>query len=313
MNKFIVRFTLIIFISLFVTAFVTAQENVFTVIALKGKVSVKSGNAGEWKTLNVGDKLNPGDKIKLASKEYLGIAHAKGKTMELKTEGTFDVNELSAKIKKESGTLTKNFTKYLVSEMVVSGNKSKNMTMLGAVVRSLANNIKLTVPLKNNLLNPVLNASWTSLGEGKKYVFRLINPSGKTVYMEILNDTSFTLDMNSFNIQKDIPYKWFILGADNTTIVSDTASFNYLSEIKYKPIEDSLDQLKADFEDEEALLNQMIIASFYEQNKLYDEAAKVYEKIIQQAPDIDMFRQRYIDFLINCGMTAKAKQLLAQR
>jgi len=312
MNKFIVRFAVIIFISLFVTEVVTAQENVFTVIALKGKVSVKSGNSGDWKTLNVGDKLNSGDKIKLATKEYLGIAHTKGKTMELKTEGTYDVNELSAKIKKESGTLTKNFTKYLVSEMVVSGNKSKNMTMLGAVVRSLANNIKLTVPLKNNLLNPVLNASWTSLGEGKKYVFRLMNPSGKTVFMEILNDTSFTLDMNSFNIQKDMPYKWFVLGADNTTIVSDTASFNYLSELKYKPIADSLNQLKADFEDEEALLNQLIIASFYEQNKLYDEAIKVYEKIIQQAPDIDMFRQRYIDFLINCGMTAKAKQLLAQ-
>ncbi len=312
MNKFIGRFTIIILLNLFLSAFVIAQENVFTVIALKGKVSLKAANAGDWKILNVGDKLNSGDKVKLAAKDYLGIAHVKGKTMELKTEGTYDVNELSAKIKKESGTLTKNFTKYLVSEMVVSGNKSKNMTMLGAVVRSLANNIKLTVPLKNNLLNPIINASWTNLGSGKKYVFRLINPSGKTIYMDMISDTSFTLDLNSFNLQKDLTYKWFIFGADNSTIVSDTASFIWLSENKYKPISDSLAQLKADFEDEEALLNQLIIASFFEQNKLYDEAIKVYEKIIQQAPDIDMFKQRYINFLLNSGMTAKAQQLINQ-
>ncbi len=312
MNKFIVKLAAIIFVNLLITTAGLAQENLFTVIALKGKVSAKATNAGDWKTINVGDKLFAGDKVKLGAKEYLGIAHTKGKTLELKTEGIFDVNELAAKIKKESGTLTKNFTKYLVSEMVVSGNKSKNMTMLGAVVRSLANNIKLTVALNNNLLNPVLNASWTSLGEGKRYVFRLINPSNKTVYMEILNDTSFTLDMNSFNIQKDIPYKWFILGADNSTIVSDTASFSYLSDVKYKPVADSLEQLKSDFEDEEALLNQLIIASFFEQHKLYEEAIKVYEKILQQAPDIQMFRQRYIDFLVNNGFSARAKQILAQ-
>ncbi len=67
-------------------------------------------------------------------------------------------------------------------------------------------------------------------------------------------------------------------------------------------IRKSLTEINAEVHQEETALNSVILASFYEQNKLYIDAISAYEDAIRLAPDVTAYQESYSNFLTRNGL-----------
>ena len=56
------------------------------------------------------------------------------------------------------------------------------------------------------------------------------------------------------------------------------------------------------FEPEPNALNKLLIAGFYEQNKLLIDAGTAYLEAIKLAPDVPQYKEAYNDFLLRYGL-----------
>lgn len=299
-------FAVLVFILLGLSS-AKAQETIFNVVAAGGKAEVKNVKTGEWLPLKLGARLSRGNVIRLGKNDLVGLVHSNGKSIELKAGGTYELDALDAKIGKEGNSITKNIANYVMNEMVVNQKSSQNMKMLGAVVRAGLNTIELNSPVSTNLIEPLLTVSWFPSNNSTQSVFHLISPDGKTIYMQTTMESSLNLDMRDFNLQKEMSYRWFISSGNNNTIISDTACFYLLSEKKISGVKDTLASLKSESIEEGSILESIYLAAFYEQNSLNSDALRLYEKIYSQPVQVEGFKNKFVNFLINTGMQARAQ------
>src|SRR5689334_16714244 len=103
-------FTLIILIALLTGNLNLFAQNTysFRVLANKGQNMVKSANL-ESQLLKTGAKLIDSDEISIAEGGYVGLVHVGGKTVELKSPGTYNIQSLSEKVKGSSTSLASKY------------------------------------------------------------------------------------------------------------------------------------------------------------------------------------------------------------
>ncbi|MEI7811048.1 MAG: hypothetical protein WCJ01_01345 [Ignavibacteria bacterium] len=308
-NIFNQTFVVLLFLTLSLSA-VKAQDALFNVIATGGKVTQKNIKTGEWLPLKAGARLSSGDVIRLGKNDFVGLAHSGGKSVELRTEGTFEADKLAAKIGNASNSISKNIAGYVMNEISTVQKSSKNMKMLGAVVRQGGNTIELNSPVTTNLIEPSLNISWNTSPDSKLSIFHLISPDGKTIYMQTTTESSLKLDMKDFRLQKEAGYKWFVSSGTNNTIISDSACFYLLSDIKIAAVKDTLASLNSGITEESSLLNSIYTAAFYERNNLNNDALRLYENINNQPIQVEGFKNKFAGFLINAGMQTRARIII---
>ena len=56
--------------------------------------------------------------------------------------------------------------------------------------------------------------------------------------------------------------------------------------------------------DEETALNKYILAGFYEENNLLIDALTSYEEAIELAPDVESYKEAYVEFLLRNGLSS---------
>jgi tetratricopeptide (TPR) repeat protein len=57
---------------------------------------------------------------------------------------------------------------------------------------------------------------------------------------------------------------------------------------------------------EQVVLDHLILASYFKENKLYLEAIKEYKKIVEMQPNVDEFWEEYLKFLVDIGLKREA-------
>ncbi len=67
-------------------------------------------------------------------------------------------------------------------------------------------------------------------------------------------------------------------------------------------IEEELEELKLELSGQEAILDMLILASFYEQNNLLADALTTYERVTELAPDVEAFKTAYDQFVFRNGL-----------
>src|SRR5687767_4882806 len=133
----------LIFALFTVSSYVFAQDYAFKVLANKGTNEIKSGES--WQPLKTGASLRSGDEVKLADNAYIGLVHASGKPMELKTAGNYKVSDLAAKVGSGSSVLNK-YTDFILSSNSAEAKKNRP-SATGAVHRATESaSIKLLLP-----------------------------------------------------------------------------------------------------------------------------------------------------------------------
>jgi hypothetical protein len=128
----------------------SAQSEAFKVLAKKGAVTVNSGGkSAEWQNISTGFLLYSADKIKLDGNSYVSMVHpANGRSIELKTPGTYTVSDLVKKATAKTNGVANKYASYVgkelskVNEPINPGEKHQsNMGSTGSVERAFGDEV----------------------------------------------------------------------------------------------------------------------------------------------------------------------------
>jgi hypothetical protein len=291
---------LIALLTLLSINFMYAQDEIFKVLASSGSNKVQAQGATDWKPLFFGKKLLKGDKIIIADKGYLGLVFKNGKSIEIKKPGTYEVSKLAAEVAKQNASVNTKYTDFLAGEMGKTGNddmarnRYKYMAVTGSVKRDVGS-IPVFVDSITNaakvLGNEVL-IKWEPEAHTKVYVVQLTNLFGDVISTKETSESSIILNIDS---KKEKMYIATIASKEDANIKNEIR-ISYPSNDEALELNKQLNELKAQLPEETAL-NKLILASFYEDNKLYPEAMQTYETAIRLEPAVEDYKIAYNQFL----------------
>jgi hypothetical protein len=284
----------------FVSSLVFGQDYAFKVMANKGSNEVKSGDS--WQPLKTGASLKSSDEVKLVDNAYLGLISAQGKPLEVRQAGNYKVADLTKKISAGS-TVVNKYTDFILSSNAET--KKNKLGATGAVERGDKHAITLMLPSEKNsaVLNNVAIINFTTEANGP-YIVTIFNMASEQLASFETPEKTFQIDLKDpkykFNAPGD-PFSAGMMVQVKSKSDPKLDSKEYM--IKALPAKDaqqvskSLETINAELVDQTAL-NKLILAGFYEENKLYIDAIAAYEEAIKLAPDVTSYKEAYDDFLV---------------
>ena len=304
----------IVFI-LFVTSIsLFAQDEIFKVLVTKGgnKAIVASTNSSV--DLIVGKKLYTADKVVIATGGYLGLAHKSGKTIELKTAGTYDVSQLVNQVNTQNASVSSKYVTYVAGQMTansedLAANRYKHMAVTGSVERG-TDKIKPMAPSQATVLDELAIFKWNAVKVGKEpakiYVITFMNLYDEELLVKETSDTQVVVDLAKLNLQTVKNVVWYVKVKESPNTISEKFNLSYVPDAnKAADLHNQFTALKTELSQETAL-NKMVLASFCADNKLSLNAMEYYEEAIALEPEIDDFKIVYGKYLADSGI-AKTK------
>ena len=284
---------------------VEAQKGDYTfkVLVNKGRNEFRSG--GSWQMIKTGSTLKSGDEVKISDNAYLGLIHTSGKPLEVKQPGNYKVDMLAEKILPGTSVLNK-YTDFMLSSNM---EKQNRLSATGAVHRGL-HTLRILLPKSEAafIYGDTLALAWEGESSGTTYVVNLKSVFGDDLVIRETEDTTMVFNLNDAKLVNE----------DNIIIeVFPKGEPNKKPDPPYmvkKLSRADKDRIKAQLRDIETLtseataLNKLVLAGFYEQNKLLIDAARAYQEAIRLAPDVQQIREDYESFLVRNGIRELKKE-----
>ena len=307
-------------ISLLIVIFATsilsfAQDEIFKVLITKGSNKAIVVSSTIPQDLIVGKKLYATDKVVVATGGYLGLSHKSGKTIELKTPGTYEVAKLVEQVTTQNASVSSKYVTYVAGQMTannedLAANRYKHMAVTGSVERDI-DKIKPMVPKQAVVLDELIIIKWNLIKinnePAKMYVITFTNIFGEELLVKETLDTQLVVDLAKLSLksEKNILYSIKVKAAPS--ICSNSYNLQYVSDEK-KAIElhDQFSALKSELSEQNAL-NKLLLASFCADNKLTLNAMEYYEEAIALEPEVDEFKVIYGKYLVDSGLAKVTK------
>lgn len=281
---------------------VLAQDDyAFKVLANKGTNEIKSGNT--WMAVKTGASLKATDEIKLAENSYVGLVHVSGKPLELKASGSYKVADLASKVTTGNGVLSK-YTDFILSSNSAEVKKNR-LSATGAVHRGLGD-IEVFLPdnSRADLFGNNVTINWTYEGQKNRgpYVVVLKN---------MFDDVLATIETPEMQTSINLTASEYASESAILVDVKSKSDPNLKAPVPFliKKINAAqADKVKKELADfnaqagDETALNKFILASFFEEHKLYIDAINAYEQAIKLAPDVPSYKGAYEEFLLRNGL-----------
>ena len=293
-------FLLIAFSSVF------CQQAKFVVLTVKGRVTLERNYRAY--PIKAGNKLFENDKVKLNKKCYLDIVYTDGRTIELKTAGTYPVYKLVKMAKESRTSSSKKFANYVLAQFAKSVDDINNMKVTGSVERLVKPAIDYATPPLTDILDPVVTFNWFSI-PSKSYVFSIVNSKGDVVDSENISDTLITVNLQKLKLKRDSNYKWLVKDASKTKALNDTCKFFWLSQREAKSIKDTVNILLKLWKNYDQPVKQALLASYYFNHKLYVDMLEANKRAMELSPGDDTYKKLYIMALDKAGLKQMAANL----
>lgn len=296
------KLVLVILVSVALLGQVHAQGYAFKVLVNKGKNEIKSGDG--WQAIKVGTSLQATDEIKVTDNAYLGLVHATGKPLEVKTPGKHKVSELAAQIGGGSSVLNK-YTDFILSS---NSTKKNSLSATGAVHRGIPK-VHIYLPTSSQghvIYNDEVIINWDKKFAGP-YVVKF-----NSLFEDELDKVETTENTLKVNLAKDK-----FVNEDNILVtvapkadpnkISEGFTLRRLSKADKERIKTALKEFEGAMQ-EQTPLNKLLLAGFYEQNGLLIDAATAYLEAIKLAPDVPNFQEDYNNFIIRNGLNENTEK-----
>lgn len=269
------------------------QDYVFKVLANKGTNEVKSGDS--WQALKTGASLKAGDELRISENAYVGLVHASGKPIEIKKADTYKVSELASKISAGASVLNK-YTDFILSSNSAEAKKNR-LSATGAVHRGLED-IKVFLPENqfSEIFNTTAIVNWESPKAAGTYVVVLKNMFDDELAKIETNEPRVQIDLSDPKFANETAVLIEVKAKDDAKSKSEQKLIKKLSTAKYESIKKSYAEISNELKEETAL-NKLILAAFFEENKLYIDAIAAYEAAIKLDPETPSYREAYDEFL----------------
>lgn len=277
------------------------QDYAFKVLVNKGKNEVKSG--ANWEPVKVGASLRSADELKVSDNAYVGLIHATGKPLEVKSAGKYKVADLSAKVGTGASVLNK-YTDFILSS---AQKKNNNLAATGAVHRGL-DNIKVYLPRASSYVySDTISIEWEKDKTiSPPYVVTFTSLFGDELDKVETSNNSISLNLNDakFANENDIMVK---VASKKDKQESEIYTLRKFSRSDKEKVRAAFSEVQAQTADKTAL-NSLIRAGFFEQNKLLPDAASAYQKAIALEPGVQAYQEAYEAFLLRTGIKVPAKK-----
>jgi hypothetical protein len=270
----------------------SAQDYAFRVLVNKGKNEVKTGD--NWQPIKVGANISSKDEIKISENAYVGLIHVSGKPLELKDAGKYKVTDLSAKIGPGSSVINK-YTDFILSS---NSEKKNRLTATGAVNRGGANTIKVFLPKNDEVVyNNKVIIAWEKEKGAPPFIVTFKSMFGDELKKEEVKAYDVTIDLSDASFANEDNILVEVASKADKNKVSETYTIKKLSRADKERTKNLLGDFKSNVTEETAI-NKLVLAGFYEQNKLIIDAATAYQEAIKLAPDVATFQEDYENFLL---------------
>lgn len=300
---------------------VTAGDEVFRALAVKGGVTLHHGN--ENSPLKAGQTIAAGDELELAAGGFAGLVAMGGSSVELKKAGKYKAGDLAKKYGGKSGSMAQKFATYIASQMTQqsSGTSTENyqtkMESTGAVERvnggnvrvvdktmelatgkkteeistepeSMPEKMQIIMPRTTKIMDGKVNFSWKHDASIPQYVVSVRNREHHVLFEESVTGNGLTVNLVPLGLSDDECYFWSVrpAGADDEKR-SDEFALCTMTAAEQHAITDSLKILTSELGSTKTATAQLILASFYEQNELFTRAELCYREAALLAPDVD--------------------------
>jgi hypothetical protein len=286
-----------------------AQDYVFKVLANKGGNTVKvADHIMDWEPIRTGATLNSDDELRISENSYVGLVHASGKTVELKSEGNYYVRDLAAKLGNTKSSVASKYANFVINKMTTDENQDINknhreyLTVTGAVERSVLDApISLKMPSSVEVLNEEALIRWDAVKDAKGYVFTVRNMYDEVIFTKELAKPQILLALGKAPVATEELVIVNVRVKGNEEIYSGNYGIKRLTGVDADPILKELDQLSVSLK-EETSLNKLILATFFEENNLLIDALMNYEKAVQLSPEVEQFKIAYELFTKRNGL-----------
>jgi len=289
-------------------ASVFAQDVAFKALASSGETTIeRSAAPGVYEPVKMGTPVYKNDKIIMGANGYLGLTSTAGKTVQLKGEGIYPVNDLSGELKADQSDIASKYIAYIFDGMKKgSSSISSNMSLTGSVERSLGNaGINLFLPESTKIKSDkVSTLNWVANADATSYKVVLLNLFDEEVFATETNKTTAEINFGTLDLNPDEIYKLSVKDNNNQKVHSGVVTLQILND-------DELNKLTADFAAIEAAapgddaISNLVKASFYEQNGMYMEAVEYFEKAIKAAPEVTEYKKVYENFKNKTGINGE--------
>lgn len=274
----------------------------FKVLVNKGKNEVKAG--GNWQVIKTGTVLKPKDEVKLGENSYLGLIHASGKPLEVKLAGSYKVEDLAAKVNGGASVLNK-YTDFILSS---NTEKKSRLSATGAVHRGVGS-LKVYLPKAESavLYGNEFVLDWEKKEGAKAYVINIQSLFGQDLYSAETSEKTLAINLNDprFANEDNLIIEVYPKGEPGKR--SDPPyMIKKLSNADKERIKRSYNEI-AELTKENTPLNKLIIAGFYENNKLLIDASNAYQQAIKLGPDVQQYQEEYNNFLLRNGLKEEKK------
>lgn len=279
------------------TTGVSAQEYAFKVLANKGSNQIKLGD--EWQMLKTGATLKAGDEVKLGDNAYLGLVHSSGKPLEVKKPGVHKVSVLEGEVPAGNSVLNK-YTDFILTSNSAEAKKNR-LSATGAVTRAIGGSavaIKLFLPENNDhagIFNNMVVINWEGNGVKGPYIITVRNMFEDVLEKGETVETSYTLDLSTQKYAQENAFLIEVSSKADAKLVSKRHIIKKLSAAQVEKISAALKEIQGDVSEETAV-NKLVLAGFYENEKLLIDAIYAYEQAMKLEPEA--YQESYEEFLL---------------
>ncbi|ELR70111.1 hypothetical protein C900_03796 [Fulvivirga imtechensis AK7] len=279
---------------IFLTGIAFGQGYTFKVLANKGTNKIKAG--ADWEPLKTGASLQDNDELVISENAYLGLVHASGKTLELKAAGNHKVSDLAAKVNTGGSSVASKYADFVLSKMSAEGKKNR-LSATGAVHRGSNDAIHVFMPSSVGVFSDKAIIRWDSVDGENVYVVTLKNMFDDVLVSIETNEPNIELDLTNEKLSKENVVLLSVTSKGDEEVKSGTYAIKRLPEADATKVKETLNALMSDV-DQATALNKYILAGFYEENNLLIDALTSYEEAIKLAPEVDSYREAYVEFLL---------------
>jgi hypothetical protein len=271
------------------------QDYAFKVLASKGTNEVKSGDS--WQPLKTGASLKASDELKLADNAYIGLIHATGKPLEVRTSGSYKVSDLAAKIGGGSSVVNK-YTDFILSSNAET--KKNKLSATGAVHRATETAaIKVALPEKySDIYNTTAVVNWDGSKVAGPYVVVVKNGFDEQLAKYETPETTLTVNLADTKIAAEPMILIEVSSKNNPKQKSQEYMIRKMAVADRDKVKNSLATISGEVSEATAL-NKFILAGFYEENNLLVDAIVAYEEAVKLEPS---YQESYDEFLLRHGL-----------
>ncbi len=268
----------------------------FIVCGTRGVNSVKTN--GEWKVLKPRETLDHFEEIKTSGEDcYLGLLHSSGKSIVIRTPGTYNAEDLLKKVNTGNTAIASKYADFVFTKLTtVAANPSTSKT------RSVdERKIKMYLPTSGQVFGNEQIIRWTSPAGNHSYKIKIKNLFDDALAEYTSDQPWMKLNLDDPALKNQNSIFLMVELQSDSTIQSSVYAITRLSDDKRKEIESTLEKLKSELT-VDSPINNLIIASFFEDNKLYIDAGTYLENFIQASPDTTESDKMYHEFLTRNGL-----------